>query len=111
VDWFNRVWKVPPNAIEAERRRDAPNRARVEGLGAELTSSLDLFERLLENRDFLLGDFSAADCASFPFLKYAVDDNEEDDEPFHQILREFLALDGHDRLAPWIDRVDSLPRA
>ena len=34
VDWFNRVWKVPPNAIEAERaaerrtRRGSPSWAR-----------------------------------------------------------------------------------
>jgi maleylpyruvate isomerase len=110
VDWFNRVWKAPPNAIEAERQRDEPDRARIDALGAELTSSLDLFERLLEGREFLFGGFSAADCAAFPFLKYAVDENENDDEPFHQILREFLPLDGHARLAEWIQRVDALPR-
>jgi maleylpyruvate isomerase len=111
VDWFNRVWKVPPNAIEAERRREAPDEARVGELGLEMTSSLDLFERLLEGRDFLFGDFSAADCAAFPFLKYAVDENEDDDEAFHQILREFLPLDGHVRMGEWIRRVDALPRA
>ena len=111
VDWFNRVWKVPPNAIEAERRREAPDEARVDELGREMTSSLDLFERLLEGRDFLFGDFSAADCAAFPFLKYAVDENEDDDETFHQILREYLPLDGHVRVEKWIRRVDALPRA
>jgi maleylacetoacetate isomerase len=111
VDWFNRVWKVPPNAIEAERQRDEPDRARIDALGAELTSSLDLFERLLEGREFLFGGFSAADCAAFPFLKYAVDENENDNEPFHQILREFLPLEGHARLGEWIQRVDALPRA
>jgi maleylacetoacetate isomerase len=111
VDWFNRVWKVPPNAIEAERHEDEPDHARIDALGAEMTSSLDLFERLLEGREFLFADFSAADCAAFPFLKYAVDEDENDDEAFHQILREFLRLDGHARLEEWIRRVDALPRA
>lgn len=111
VDWFNRVWKVPPNAIEAERGSPDPDRAQIAAWGAEMTASLDLFERLLEGREFLLGGFSAADCAAFPFLKYAVDANADDDEPFHEILREFLRLDGHERLRSWIASVDALPRA
>lgn len=111
VDWFNRVWKVPPNAIEAERGAPAPDETRIAELGVELTASLDLFERLLEGRDYLFGGFSAADCAAFPFLKYALDRNEADDEAFHDILREFLILDGHPRVAGWIQRVDALPRA
>ena len=111
VDWFNRVWKVPPNEIEAERAAAAPDEPRIAELGAEMTESLDLFQRLLDGRDYLFGGFSAADCAAFPFLKYALDRNEDDDETFHQILREFLVLDGHDRVAAWIRRVDALPRA
>jgi glutathione S-transferase len=107
VDWFNRVWKVPPNAIEAERAGEHPDRERIDELGAELTASLDLFERLLDGRDFLFGAFSAADCAAFPFLKYALDRTEDDDEAFHQILREFLVPDGHARVAAWIRRVDA----
>ena len=111
VDWFNRVWKVPPNAIEAERRAPTPDETRIAELGAELTASLDLFERLLDGRNYLFGGFSAADCAAFPFLKYALDRNEADDEAFHEILREYLILDGHARVAGWIRRVDALPRA
>jgi maleylacetoacetate isomerase len=111
VDWFNRVWKVPPNAIDAERRVAAPDEERIAQLGAELTASLDLFDRLLASRQFFFGDFSAADCAAFPFLKYAVDRTPDDDEPFHEILREFLVLDGHARVREWIARVDELPRA
>jgi maleylacetoacetate isomerase len=111
VDWFNRVWKLPPNEIDAERRARAPDQPRIAKLGAELRHSLDLFDRLLEDREFLFGDFSAADCAAFPFLKYAVDRNDEDDEPFHQILREFLVLDGHARVEAWIRAVDALSRA
>jgi len=111
VDWFNRVWKGPPNEIEAERGAPEPDETRIAELGDEMTGSLDLFERLLDERDYLLGDFSAADCAAFPFLKYALDRNDDDDEPFHQILREFLPVEGHERLAAWIGRVDALPRA
>jgi glutathione S-transferase len=111
VDWFNRVWKVPPNAIDAERGVATPDDTRIAELGAEMTASLDLFERLLEGRDYLFGGFSAADCAAFPFLKYALDRNETDDEAFHAILREHLILDGHPRVEGWILRVDALPRA
>jgi maleylpyruvate isomerase len=111
VDWFNDVWKLPPNAIDAERRKREPDEARIAELGSEITDALDVFERLLESRDHLFGEFSAADCAAFPFLKYALDHNEDDAEPFHQILREFQPLDdSHRRLAAWIRRVDSYPR-
>jgi len=112
LDWFNRVWKRPPNEIEAERARTEPDAARVDELGRELTGSLDLFERLLAGRDYLFGDFSAADCAAFPFLKYGLIHDEADAEKFHLILTEYLALDGtYPRLEAWIRRVDELPRA
>jgi glutathione S-transferase len=112
LDWFNKVWKRPPNEIEAERARPRPDEGRIGALGGELTGYLRVFERLLVGRDYLLGDFSAADCAAFPFLKYALDRNEDDDEPFHEILRELLVLDGDfPRLEAWIRRVDERPRA
>ena len=107
VDWFNRIWKVPPNAIEAERGADRPDQDRIAELGAETRASLDLFEWLLDGRDWLFGDFSAADCAAFPFLKYALDRNDADDEPFHGILRELLVSDGHVLVEGWIRRVDA----
>jgi glutathione S-transferase len=112
VDWFNRVWKRPPNELEAELGREAPDRARIEALGDELSGSLDLFEALLVERDYLFGEFSAADCAAFPFLKYGLIWDEEDDEPFHRILVEHLRLDGrYPRVEAWIRRVDEHPRA
>jgi len=112
LDWFNGVWKRPPNEIEAERAKPQPDQARIDALGRELTGALDLFERLLDGRDYLYGEFSAADCAAFPFLKYALDRNAEDDESFHAILREFQPLgEDHPRLAAWIRRVDGRPRA
>ena len=72
VDWFNRVWKVPPDAIEAELGQKTPDETRIAELGTRMADALDLFEKLLDGRGHLLGeDFSAADCVAFPFLKYA----------------------------------------
>jgi maleylpyruvate isomerase len=111
VDWFNRVWKRPPNEIVAERARPEPDHARVVELGRELSGSLELFERVLTGREYLYGDFGAADCIAFPLLKYALDRNTDDDEPFHEVLREFLRAGGrYPRLEAWIRRVDTLPR-
>jgi glutathione S-transferase len=111
LDWFNRVWKRAPNEIETERSQAIPDHSRIEALGHELVAALDLFEDLLDGRDYLLGDFSAADCAAFPFLKYAVLHDEEDTEAFHLILREFQTLGEDSNVAAWIRRVDERPRA
>jgi glutathione S-transferase len=113
LDWFNEVWKVAPNAIEAELESASPDRRRVEEQSARMRASLDLFEHLLDGRDHLFGDdLSAADCAVFPFLKYGRLRDPEDDELFHRILEEHLALgDGYPRLSEWIERVNERPRA
>ena len=112
LDWFNRVWKRPPNEIEAERARPEPDQTRIEELGRGLTGSLELFERMLAGREYLFGEFSAADCAAFPFLKYGLIFDEEDTEEFHLILRDYLAVGGrYPRVEAWILRVDAHPRA
>jgi len=112
LDWFNRIWKRPPNEIEAERAGAEPDEARIAELGRELTGSLDVFEQLLTGRDHLFGEFGAADCAAFPFLKYALIYDESDAEEFHLILREFLVLgERYPRVEAWIRRVDEHPRA
>lgn len=114
VDWFNRVWKVPPNAIAAELQKPRPSQKRLEQWGAQLAGWLDLFERLLEDRGHLLGeDFSAADCVVFPFLKHAaLSLPDGDDDLFHRVLRDYQPLgDTHPRLEAWIRRVDARPRA
>jgi glutathione S-transferase len=114
IDWFNRVWKVPPNAITAELVKAKPNEKRIAEWGAELRGRLDLFERLLEDRGHLFGeDFSAADCVAFPFLKYAaLPMPDGDDELFHRVLRDYQPLGAtHRRLETWIGRVDARPRA
>lgn len=112
LDWFNRVWKRPPNELDAELAKPAPDAKHVEELGAELAGSRDVFEALLAGRDYLFGEFSVADCAAFPFLRYAVfAPPEADEERFHWILTERLQpLDAHPRLAAWIERMETRPR-
>jgi glutathione S-transferase len=111
VDWFNRVWKRWPNEIEGELVDGAPNPERIADLAAELSGSRDLFEALLAGRDYLLGEFSVADCAAFPFLKYSLIWDEDDDHLFHRILVDYLRLEGtHPRLEAWIRRMDERPR-
>jgi glutathione S-transferase len=113
VDWFDEVWKVAPNAIEAELARPGPDAERVAALSARMRAQLEVFERLLDGRDHLFGDFSAADCIAFPFLKYARGREQADDEAFHRILEEHQrpAARGLPRLLAWIERVDARPRA
>lgn len=113
IDWFNRVWKRAPNELEAELRSDGLDRGRTDELVVELAGSRDLFEALLDERLYLLGDhLSAADCAAFPFLKYALFHDPADQELFHRLLADHLSLDGaYPRLEAWIRRVDGHPRA
>jgi glutathione S-transferase len=112
LDWFNRVWKRPPNELEAELLRGEPDKKRVEELAAAMRSNLDRHEALLAGHDYLFDDaFSAADCAAFPFLKYALAREPDDDELFHRILGDYQSVKDRPRLESWIRRVDERPRA
>jgi glutathione S-transferase len=113
VDWFNLVWKRPPNLIADEEEKPQPDAALIEELGAQMRSSLDIFEALLDGRDYLFGEFGIADVIAFPFLKYAVLGLPEgDDDRFHSILVEHQPIgDGYPRLRAWVHRVDARPRA
>lgn len=113
IDWFNQVWKRAPNEIEAELGKPDPDHERMTALAGEMAAALDRFEAMLAGRDHLMGkDFSAADCAAFPFLKYALFRDPADDELFHRILDEHQQLqETHPRLADWIRRVNERPRA
>jgi glutathione S-transferase len=113
VDWFNRVWKRPPNLMAAELEQDEPDETKVRTLSGDMRAALDRFEALLSGRDYLFGEFGAADCIAFPFLKYAVLGlPAEDDELFHRILVEHQPLgDGYPRLKAWVLRVDTHPRS
>jgi len=105
VDWFNRVWKIFPNAI-TDGIGDA------EGQSAEMRRAVELFEALLGGRDFLFGDFGVADVTAFPFLKYASRGCAPgDDDPFHGVLAEQTPLCPDSPLHAWVSRIDALPRS
>jgi maleylpyruvate isomerase len=112
VEWFNRVWKVPPNAIEAQLTSPAPDQAAIDAYAEEMRGWLHLFEALLDRRPYLLGDaFGVADLCAFPFLKYGVMHDPTDDELFHQVLMERLPIRGSfPRVEAWVRRVDEHPR-
>jgi glutathione S-transferase len=106
LEWFDRVWKGPPNRIAegAARAHDA----------ADLARRLPWFEALLAGRDYLLSDaLGVFDVCCFPFLKYGVLPVAADDpDPFHHVLAEHLPVTGRlPRLEAWVRRVDALPRA
>jgi glutathione S-transferase len=112
VDWFNRVWKRPPNAIEAELSNPEPDRERIAEYAALMRAYLDLFEQMLVGREYLMGDeFGAADVAAFPFVKYAALHDPRDDDPFHHVLRDYQRDRNRPLLEGWIQRVDARPRA
>jgi len=113
VDWFNNVWKRPPNLMAVEEAKPQPDTARIAEWSARMRAAVDLFESLLDGRDYLYGEFGIADVIAFPFLKYAVFGLPEgDDERFHEILVEHQPLgDGYPRLRAWAARVDAHPRA
>ena len=111
IDWFNRVWKVAPNAIADALGAGKPAGKEVAQQAAALQDRLGLFERLLDGRDHLFGEFSAADCAAWPFLRYAAGRDPEDDETFHVVLEEHQRLGPeHPRLRAWIERIGERPR-
>ena len=112
IDWFNRVVKRPPNEIEAALVNGPSDGVRLDALAAAMRGNLDRHEALLAGRDYLFGEsFSAADCAAFPFLKYALGRDADDDELFHRILADYQSVKGRPRLEAWIRRVDARPRA
>jgi glutathione S-transferase len=114
IDWFNRVWKRPPNELDDELKKPEKDRdpQRIVRLGTAMAGYLDLFEQVLTGRDHLLGEFGAADIAAFPFLKYAsIPVASGDEELFHFILRDFQQPGtNHPNVLAWIARMDRRPR-
>jgi RNA polymerase-associated protein len=111
IDWFNRAWKREPNLIAEALERGDGDSADVARWSARLQRRLDLFEGLLTGRDHLFGEFGAADCAAWPFLRYAVAIEPADDELFHRVLHERMELgERHPHLRAWIDRVAARAR-
>ena len=103
ADWFNRVWKLAPNAIADEAGDPAPH-------WETLQRHLGVFEGLLAGRKFLFGEYGVADMIAWPFLRYGAHIDPADDERFHQVLHEGQNLDAHPRIRSWIDAVDAQRR-
>lgn len=106
LDWFNRAWKREPNLITD----GAGGAEEVARWGGRMQRRLGLFEGLLHGREYLFGDFGAADCAAWPFLRYAVHIEPDDPEAFHRVLHERMDVSGHPRVGAWISRVAERPR-
>jgi glutathione S-transferase len=112
VDWFNGLWKRPPNLIAAEEEKPSPDAARIAELAARMRESVAVFEDLLNGRDYLFGEFGIADVVAFPFLKYAAFGLPPgDEERFHAILVEHQPLAADSPLRAWAARVDLHPRS
>ena len=113
LDWFNRTWKREPNLITDLLEEGTSTGADMERWGARMQSRLDLFEGLLDGREYLFGAFGAADCAAWPFLRYAVTPlGAGDDEIFHQVLFERMTVDErHPGVRAWIARVGERAQA
>jgi glutathione S-transferase len=107
MDWFDRVWKGPPNALDGP---EPPDGEALRGRSRRWTAWL---AGLLGDRDYFGGTaIGVVDVCVFPFLKYAVvAPDPADTERFHAVLAELLREDAHPRLDEWVRRVDAHPRA
>jgi glutathione S-transferase len=115
ITFFDDVWKVAPNAMDAEQQADrAPDEAKIAAWAAQLRGWQHGFEALLHDRPYLFGHApGAADICAYPFLKFATSSDPDDDDLFHGVLVEHLGAtaDGHPNLAAWIDRMSEIPAA
>jgi maleylpyruvate isomerase len=111
VTFFNCVWKVAPNAIDAEQQSGAPDPRKIAAWGAQLRGWQHGFEALLTDRDHLFGDApGAADICAYPFLRFTTSSDPDDDDLFHGVLLEHLPGD-FPNLAAWIERMGALPKS
>ena len=110
MEWFDEVWKGPPNAIADALDEGTADPDEVARLGARMDAWQEVFEGFLTGPDYLLGEFSAADCLAYPFLRYGALSESPDDETFHHVLIEHLTVEGRPQLAAWIERMDRRPQ-
>jgi glutathione S-transferase len=110
LDWFNRAWKREPNLI-TDALENGGDPAAVERWSARMRRRLDTFEGLLTGREYLFGAFGAADCAAWPFLRYAVALDDGDPWLFHRVIHERMPLEPrHRHLRAWIERMGERPQ-
>jgi glutathione S-transferase len=108
VDWFNRVWKAPPNlladALDGGRDADEPE---LRAWAEEIRSRLDLFDALLTGRDHFFFELGAADIAAWPFLRYGLWIDGDDTETFHRVIHEHqrTTRERHPNLVAYLERL------
>jgi len=110
IEWFNEVWKGPPNALDDVY----PNPHPAEGpLLLRIAAWTDRIDDRLSKLPYLFGEeVGVADVVAYPFLRYATDaPDPADEQPFHRILHEVLAPGDHYGLDLWIRRMADLPQA
>jgi len=124
MEWFDEVWKGPPNAMADAIDEGRADRDEIARQAARMDAWQDVFEDFLSgvaeapglagcapmSSDYLLGEFSAADCLAYPFLRYGALTESPDDETFHHVLIEHLTVEGRPNLAAWIELMDERPR-
>ena len=107
IDWFNRVWKHEPNALaDALDAGRSPSEPELTAHSAAIRARLDRFDALLsDGRPYLFGDFGAADCSAWPFLRYGLWIDADDTETFHRVIHEHQVTVDHPHLTAWLERV------
>jgi glutathione S-transferase len=103
VEWFNEVWKAPPNRI-------ADGAGSPADVGRLRTWARRFEDLLADGRPFLLGtEVTVADVVAAPFAAYFGGPLEAgDDDRFHAVL---AALPRGERTAAWVARVRAAPGA
>jgi glutathione S-transferase len=112
AEFFNFVWKVAPNAIDAEQQTTSPDARKIAALGRQLRGWQHGFEALLTDRPFLMSADAptAADVCAYPFLRFTTSNDPNDDDLFHGVLLQHLPGD-FPNLAAWIARMAAFPVA
>lgn len=113
VEWFNGVWKGPPNALEALWREDRRDSDEARALAAQLAGWTPWFDDLLAHGGpYLFGErLTAADVVAWPFLRYASWEVGSLPHLFEDVIQEVCGVRDHPRLMAWIARMEALPRA
>jgi len=113
IEWFNAVWKGPPNALEALWRAGRREDDEAVALAARFAAWTPWFDDLLAHGGpYLFGErLTAADVVAWPFLRYAAWPVGSLPYVFEHVLQEVCGVRDHPRLMAWIERMEELPRA
>ncbi|GES84494.1 glutathione S-transferase [Rhizophagus clarus] len=72
------ITKIVGQLVFAKRRGNEPDLKIVTENREELEKTLDVYEKLLEGKDYLTGEFSLADILHIPYTYYAISAGEGD---------------------------------